>query len=421
MTLSRETEMLVARALTLGAARADRQKSAQELVNICAGRRELMESARDRLGARLHAYSADHEATKALQLVYTALPNMDWHATVAPNRSRPGDIVTRGGGRMGQLRAHIGAVSSVAIGLSVTLMGAFLLYSAHRNGSSLQDMGIEIGAAVALSGVLWWCSVRVRNEPLRGKLDISAIVLPGILGASAILWALAKGGRGADAQLTLGAGLGTLLVFCALENQYLLKSGDDLPLWHRILGMPFTPFVWWVFRDFDVDVFEGPRVSDPLDAVSLMREREMEASFAVFDGDNPYRDPEYFRETFSPSPAQVADALGVVLSEGFTNWVSAAQGRYFEWMGSESIVRSWPWSAIRHHPIDTDEALVFFADETGPDGQCHIALDLRAGPKSGSLIRCHLVGSRPTWSIIGSEETIAASFNQWQQCLTPLS
>jgi hypothetical protein len=78
-------EGVISTALELGAAGVDRQKaaeklvqwSAEKLVELSAGRRELLESARDHFIGRLHADSANFEASKALQIIYAALPQVN--------------------------------------------------------------------------------------------------------------------------------------------------------------------------------------------------------------------------------------------------------------------------------------------------------------------------------------------------------
>lgn len=79
-----DAEAIINRALALGAAGADRQKAAEELVRMTAGRREVLESARDHFVARLRADSADYDATKALDLVNAALPEVDWPTKANP-------------------------------------------------------------------------------------------------------------------------------------------------------------------------------------------------------------------------------------------------------------------------------------------------------------------------------------------------
>ena len=71
-----DSEEVISRALALGAAGADRQSAAEELVRMSAGR-EPLESARDHFVARLHDNSSDYDATKALQLVNAALSHVD--------------------------------------------------------------------------------------------------------------------------------------------------------------------------------------------------------------------------------------------------------------------------------------------------------------------------------------------------------
>lgn len=73
-----EPGLIISRALELAAAGADRRQAADELIGASAGRREPLESARGHFVARLHADSADYEATKALLLVNAALSKVGW-------------------------------------------------------------------------------------------------------------------------------------------------------------------------------------------------------------------------------------------------------------------------------------------------------------------------------------------------------
>ncbi len=68
-----DAEAIISRAVALGGEGADRRHAADELVELSAGRREVLQSARDHFVARLHKDSADHDATHALQLVNMAL------------------------------------------------------------------------------------------------------------------------------------------------------------------------------------------------------------------------------------------------------------------------------------------------------------------------------------------------------------
>ncbi|HWC12425.1 MAG TPA: hypothetical protein VG455_14540 [Acidimicrobiales bacterium] len=73
-----DPDPIIGRALALGAAGAGRTEAAEELVRLSEGRREPLALARDRFVARLHADSADYEATKALLLVNAALSRVGW-------------------------------------------------------------------------------------------------------------------------------------------------------------------------------------------------------------------------------------------------------------------------------------------------------------------------------------------------------
>ncbi len=76
--MSAPSELIAERALALAAAGADRLRAADELVRMSAGRRAPLESARHHFVTRLHADSADYEATKALVLVNAALSRVGW-------------------------------------------------------------------------------------------------------------------------------------------------------------------------------------------------------------------------------------------------------------------------------------------------------------------------------------------------------
>lgn len=71
-------ELITRRAEELGAAGAAPFEAAEELVRMSAGQRQPLKSARDYFVARLHADSADYEATKALQVVNAALSQVGW-------------------------------------------------------------------------------------------------------------------------------------------------------------------------------------------------------------------------------------------------------------------------------------------------------------------------------------------------------
>ncbi len=73
-----DPELIVSRAAALGAEGADHVQAAEELVRESAGRRELLESARDHFVDRLHTDVSDYEATKALRLVNAALSRFGW-------------------------------------------------------------------------------------------------------------------------------------------------------------------------------------------------------------------------------------------------------------------------------------------------------------------------------------------------------
>ena len=77
MIVISDPEAIISRALALGAGGADRQEAVQELLSMAAGRREPLESARDHFLARLRADTADYDATNALQLVNSVLPQVD--------------------------------------------------------------------------------------------------------------------------------------------------------------------------------------------------------------------------------------------------------------------------------------------------------------------------------------------------------
>ena len=66
------------RALALAAARANHVRAVEELVRLSEGRREPLDAARADFVARLHADTADYDATKALQLVNAALSQVGW-------------------------------------------------------------------------------------------------------------------------------------------------------------------------------------------------------------------------------------------------------------------------------------------------------------------------------------------------------
>jgi hypothetical protein len=77
-TAASPPEPITTRALALVAAAADHDRAVEELLRLSEGRRELLEAARAEFVARLHADTADYDATKALQLVNGALSRVGW-------------------------------------------------------------------------------------------------------------------------------------------------------------------------------------------------------------------------------------------------------------------------------------------------------------------------------------------------------
>jgi hypothetical protein len=291
-------------------------------------------------------------------------------------------------------------------GTLVTFVGLVLLYLAGRKGAVFADYSLELGAAVGLAGALWWCSSRIREEPLQGRVDYSALLIVGTLGTLGVVLAVRHGKPAHEVMLTTGAAMATLWLFFALERQFVLEDDLESPLWVKVLMAPAYPFVWWLFRGWD-DAFR-PDPPVPLDPSSLMIEIELSAQLGALD------------RTFEPTPDEVAVDLGVRLPVELIELVSHEGARLRGQDGTTVIL--WSWAAIKLHPIDTSKELVFFANEVTaePEGggtawPLHLAVDLREGPMHGAVVRCSSLGWPNLWRITGAVETVAVSLTAWRK------
>lgn len=100
----------------------------------------------------------------------------------------------------------------------------------------------------------------------------------------------------------------------------------------KVLAAPILPFIWWAGRVLGPGSLYWSRSTTPtlLDVADLTDEIELETQLIdVWDADSSYRDPEYVREVFQLTAAQVGDRLGVVLPSDLVTWVDANAGRRF--------------------------------------------------------------------------------------------
>ena len=116
------------------------------------------------------------------------------------------------------------ALTAAIVGSLSTAIGLMLLLAAWMNGSSAADFALELGIAVALSGIIWLCSLSIRGEKITGKFDVSALAVLLAVGACSVTFALVSGKLAREALLTSGAAVFTLWTFCSLEKWYVLKE-----------------------------------------------------------------------------------------------------------------------------------------------------------------------------------------------------
>lgn len=311
--------------------------------------------------------------------------------------------------RTGEKRETIAL--AIATGTVITTLGLGMLVAAADLGASKADFCLELGVAVALSGILWKCALQIRRETMEGKTDWSAVIALLVTGGGGVTYALINGKQPQDALLTLGAAFVTVWLFNLLERQFVLDK-YDLPVWAMVLLAPIYPFFWQSFRNFG-PIFPVERVT--LDVKKLLDELELEAQLDVWDTDSPYRNPEYMRAAFDTKPSDVSDKLGRELPKELVEWVNDHSDITLATLGGDTVA-VWNWPAVYLHPVNLPDDVIIFGEEIRKDsGTTYVlGVDMRPGPLFGSVVRGALLpGHRSKWPVTQPLEVIATSFKQW--------
>ncbi len=214
-------------------------------------------------------------------------------------------------------------------------------------------------------------------------------------------------------MLVAGSALATVWLFVTLEQFF--GESTNIPMWALILLAPIYPFVAWALQAMPaVYPFYDPpgelQVDERMDDLRILYE------FDCLDS-NELRDPEVADARFAPEPYEVEEHLGVPFPEGFAKWITAAQGRTLKWV-DESLIRAWPWGAIKEHPVAAENSLIFFADCDLDGHRGHLAVDLRDSPSKGSVVQYGLYGRAPHWELVGDPRMLATNFSNWTRYVT---
>lgn len=341
-------------------------------------------------------------------------------------------MIDRTGARdVGQDRTWA-VLTGTVVGSLSTVLGLVLLVAAWIEGSSAADFALEIGVAVALSGLIWLCSSVIRGETISGRVDVSALAVMVVLGASGVIFALLNGKSAREALLTSGAAMFTLWIFCSFERWYVLRDDAEsagVRILNLALAIVFFPVYLWIVRPVNQAVeamgallrHDDPEVELNVDA--LTDDAELFAQLSAWDSDSPYRDPETMRYEFDTSAADVSSHIGQKLPDALVAWVDQWAGRKVR-VSDEMLLTTWRWPAILKHPVELPRDVLIFAEEVriglapGPR-RFVIGIDLRPGPLYGSVIRGQLQPGRPPVWPVADLRVIAVSAERWAASINP--
>ena len=117
----------------------------------------------------------------------------------------------------------------LAVGALITAVGTGLLVLGVHDGEKVPAIVVELGVAIALSGVIWWVGRQIRGARPRARADYSALVLVTLIGAIVVGLGIRSGAEPAEVLVATGAALATVWFFIGLERQYerpaTLRSG----------------------------------------------------------------------------------------------------------------------------------------------------------------------------------------------------
>ena len=125
----------------------------------------------------------------------------------------------------------------LAAGALITAVGAGLLVLGVHDGEKVPAIVVELGVAIALSGLIWWVRPADRGARPRARADYSALVLVTLIGAIVVGLGIRSGAEPAEVLVAAGAALATVWFFIGLERQY---ERGDAPLW----SLPFRILLW---------------------------------------------------------------------------------------------------------------------------------------------------------------------------------
>ena len=309
--------------------------------------------------------------------------------------------------------------SGITIGIIVTLLGLSLLILAAYFGATLADFTLELGVAIGLSGVLWKCSTRIRQEKLEGKTDWSALLILGTLGVFAVAFAVWQNKEPKEVLLTSGAAFVTVWLFVLLEEKFLFEEQIGLPIWLKIIGLPFAPFIWLAFRGLrEVNVTSG-EITD-LEVEAFLEDKQLHAALESWDRDSDYRDPEYYRASFQTTAADVSRQWHVALPQELVELIDSQAGRSIS-IRDGATITLWRWPAIMDPPLQISARVLIFGEgqQNSPPyipDRYVVGINLEPGPLYGSIVRGQLLaGVGPKWPVIQPLEIIGSNFILWKQ------
>ena len=306
------------------------------------------------------------------------------------------------------MRASSTKLVPLAAGVLITSVGAGLLVFSVREGERASAVTVEIGVAIALSGMIWRVGRQIRGQSPRLRADYSAVMLTTLIGGVVVGVGIHAGADSSEVELAAGASLVTVWLFIGLERQYELRP-DGVPLLLR----PLAVLLWPLSGFFDGLGLWGD-VSGPFDGENLITQLRIDAELS-----GEYRVPGSSEQDFSPSPEEVQRRLQIELPKELVTWITATTGRRLRLTGGGELF-VWPWLLIQMAPVEVPPKVICFADLwTSPDGSNRyaIAIDLRSGPDEASVVRAKTgSGDMPKWPA-DAPEAIASKFADWRNSI----
>jgi DNA-binding XRE family transcriptional regulator len=294
-------------------------------------------------------------------------------------------------------------LSPLAVGALITAVGAGLLVLGVHDGEKVPAIVVELGVAIALSGLIWWVGRQIRGAGPRARADYSALGLVTLIGAIVVGLGIRSGAEPAAVLDAAGAALATVWFFIGLERQYELEPGDA-PLW----SLPFRILLWPLSGFDGLGIWGG--VSGPFDSENLIAQLRVNAELS-----GEYRVPGSFDADFSPPPAEVQRRLDVDLPDELVIWITMTAEQQ-QRLADGDLLSVWPWFLIRAAPVALPPKVIGFADlRTGRNGDDRyaIAIDLRSQPGAGQLVRAKVhSGDLPKWPA-SQPEVIAPDSATW--------